>query len=80
MTWRKAVGRSNRMTDSAKLEAEDLQRLDNVLAPVNTLPLTRRSLVLRVAGVAAAGGTLGATGPIPTALASGTGDSISDLK
>lgn len=58
------------MTDLARVEAEDIQRLDNVLAETGSSPLTRRSLVARAATGAAAVGALGAFGPVPAALAS----------
>ncbi len=60
------------MTDHAKLEAEDVQRIDNVLADTRTSPLTRRSLVTRAAAGAAGLGALGVLGSIPTALAAGS--------
>lgn len=63
------------MTDQTKLDAEDVQRLDNVLADTQTPGLTRRALVGRAAAGAAAVGTLGALGPIPAALAHGRGRS-----
>jgi hypothetical protein len=61
------------MTDIDNFEAEDIQRLDNVLADTNTSPLTRRKLVTRAAMGAAGVGALGALGPIPAALAKGGG-------
>ena len=67
------------MTDQIKLEAEDVQRLDNALTDANTPSITRRALVGRAAAGAAALGTLGAFGPIPAAFASTGGDSISAL-
>lgn len=67
------------MTDIPKLETEDVQRLDNVLADSGTPPLTRRSLVARAATGAAAVGTLGVLGPIPSALARRGGDSINEI-
>lgn len=68
------------MTDSVKLEAEDVQRLDNVLADVKTSPLTRRALVGRATTGAAAAGAIGMLGPIPAALASsGGGNSIQKI-
>jgi hypothetical protein len=65
------------MSDIAKLEHEDVQRLDNVLADTNTPHLTRRSLVARAAAGAAGLGALGALGPIPSALAAG--NSINEI-
>jgi hypothetical protein len=59
------------MTDLTKLEAEDVQRLDNVLSDAKVEPFTRRSLVTRAATGAAAAGAIGALGPLPSALASG---------
>ncbi len=67
------------MTDFSKLEAEDVGRLDSVLADAKVAPLTRRSLVGRAATGAAAVGALGALGPIPAALAKGSGNSINTL-
>jgi hypothetical protein len=67
------------MTDTTKLEAEDVQRLDNVLTDSNVSPFTRRSLVARAATGAAAVGTLGALGPIPAAMARGGGNSINEI-
>lgn len=61
-----------------RLEAEDVQRLDNVLADTNTPAITRKALLGRAAAGAAAAGTLGALGPIPAALASG-GDTITTV-
>jgi len=57
-------------------EAEDVQRLDNVLADVKVSPLTRLSLISRASVGAAAAGAVGALGAIPAALASGGGNSI----
>jgi hypothetical protein len=58
------------MTDLTKLESDDVQRVDNVLADAKVAPLTRRSLVTRAAtGVAAVGasGRLGQSPPhLPT--------------
>lgn len=59
------------MTDQLKLDAEDVQRLDNVLVDAKTPVITRRALVGRAAAGAAAVGALGALGPIPAALAHG---------
>jgi hypothetical protein len=64
------------MTDITTFEAEDVQRLDNVLGEAKIEPVTRRSLVRRAATGAAAVGALGAFGPIPSALAKGGGNSI----
>ncbi len=67
------------MTDTTKLEAEDVQRLDKILADTDTPAVTRRALVGRAATGAAAVGALGALGPIPAALARGGGNSINDI-
>ncbi len=68
------------MTDITRLEAEDVQRLDNVLGDAQVEPFTRRSLVRRAATGAAAVGAVGALGPIPAALAKGGGgNSIHDI-
>jgi hypothetical protein len=61
--------------DATSFEAEDVQRLDNVLAET-TPAVTRKALLKRAAAGTAAVGALGALGPIPAALASGGGDSI----
>jgi hypothetical protein len=55
------------------LEAEDVQRLDNVLADTATSAVTRKALIKRAAVGAAAAGAVGALGPIPAALAKGKG-------
>lgn len=60
------------MDDIIKLESEDVQRLDNVLADTPTPSVTRRALVARAAAGAAGIGALGALGPIPSALAAGS--------
>ncbi len=67
------------MTDSTRLEAEDVQRLDHVLVDSGVAPLTRRALVTRAATGAAAVGALGALGPIPAAFAKGGGSSITEI-
>lgn len=67
------------MTDQLNLDAEDVQRLDNVLADAKTPVITRRALVGRAAAGAAAVGVLGALGPVPTALAHGHEQSIPEL-
>ncbi len=59
------------MADISKLDADDVQRLDNVLADTDTPHVTRRSLVTKAATGAVAVGAAGALGPIPTALAAG---------
>jgi rubrerythrin len=64
------------MTDTNRLEADDVQRLDNVLTEAKVEPFTRRRLVTRAALGAAGVGALGVLGPIPAALAKGGGDSI----
>jgi hypothetical protein len=65
--------------DLLTLDAEDVQRLDNVLADTSTPAVTRKALLKRAAVGAAAAGTIGALGPIPSALARGGGDSISTV-
>ncbi len=68
------------MTDITTLDAEDVQRLDNVLADTSTSPLTRRALVGRAATGAAGVGALGALGPVSSALAAGgSGNSIHNI-
>jgi hypothetical protein len=67
------------MTDSRMLEAEDVQRLDNVLADTSISEVTRRGLLGKAAVGTAAVGALGALGPIPAALARAGGDSIDEI-
>lgn len=55
------------------LEADDVQRLDNVLADTATSPVTRKALIRRAALGAASVGAAGALGPMPAAFAKGTG-------
>jgi len=52
------------------LQADDVQRLDNVLADTDVPSTTRRGLLGKAAGAAVAAGAAGALGPIPSALAS----------
>lgn len=59
------------MTDLTQIEAEDIQRLDNVLTDTKVSPLTRRGLVARAAAGAAGISALGALGSVPAALAKG---------
>lgn len=59
------------MTDGNVFEAEDVQRLDNVLTDSNIPALTRRGLIGKAAAGTVAVGALGAFGPIPAALAKG---------
>jgi hypothetical protein len=61
--------------DSQSFEAEDVQRLDNVLSET-TAPVTRKALLTRAAAGTAAVGALGALGPIPAAFAKSSGNSI----
>lgn len=65
------------MTDRQMVEAEDVQRLDNVLADTEIPAVTRRGLLGKAAAGTAAVGALGALGPIPAALA--TSNSISQI-
>jgi hypothetical protein len=51
------------------VEAEDMQRLDNVLTDTRTPAVTRKALLGRAAAGAAAAGALGAFGPVSSALA-----------
>jgi hypothetical protein len=67
------------MTDITKLEAEDVQRVDNVLADAQVPHVTRRSLVTKAASGAAAVGALGALGSVPAALARGSSNSINQI-
>jgi hypothetical protein len=62
------------------VDSDDLQRLDNVLADTATPSLTRKALITRAALGAAGVGALGALGPIPAALAKGSGsESITSI-
>lgn len=65
------------MTDPTQFEAEDVQRLDNVLRDTVSSPVTRRSLVARAAAGAAGLTALGAIGQVPTAL--GSSSTIDDI-
>lgn len=72
------------MTDinshSISFEADDLQRLDNVLADTSTSVITRKALLKRAAVGAAAAGAAGAFGPVSSAFAKAEGsDSISSI-
>jgi hypothetical protein len=60
---------ADRHLDVTPIEADDVQRLDNVLADTPTPPVTRKALLGRAAAGAAAAGTLGAFGPASSALA-----------
>jgi hypothetical protein len=62
-----------------ELQAEDVQRLDNVLTDTEVAPVTRRSLVGRAAAGAATVGALSALGPMPAALAKSGGGSTKGL-
>jgi hypothetical protein len=66
------------MTDRNMLEADDVQRLANVLHDTGIPAVTRRGLLGKAAAGTAAVGALGALGPIPAALASG-GNSITSI-
>ncbi|HLI33188.1 MAG TPA: ferritin-like domain-containing protein [Solirubrobacteraceae bacterium] len=60
------------MSEHTQVQAEDIQRLENVLT--DTVPaVTRRDLIGKAALGAAGIGVLGALGPIPAALASPSG-------
>ncbi len=61
------------MTDNPVFEAEDLQRLDNVLTDTGMPSVTRRGLLGKAAAGTAAVGALGAFGPISSAFAAGSG-------
>ena len=58
------------MSDHLQVQAEDVQRLENVLNDTKMPGVTRRSLLGRAAAGAAGVGVLGAFGPLPAALAS----------
>lgn len=55
----------------SQFDAEDVQRLENVLVDSGVPEVTRRGLLGRAAAGTAAVGALGALSPIPAALASG---------
>lgn len=61
------------MTDSAWLDVDDVQRLDNVLRDTPVPEVTRRSLISRAATGAVVVGGVGALGPVSSALAAATG-------
>lgn len=68
------------MSDTQIFEAEDVQRLDNVLADTGTPAVTRRGLLGKAVAGTAAVGALGALGPIPAALARGrSGGGVQEL-
>lgn len=60
------------MSNENTFEAEDVQRLENVLADTGISTHTRRGLLGKTAMGTAAVGALGALGPIPAALAKGS--------
>ena len=60
---------ADRHSDVLTVEAEDVQRLDNVLSSTPTPSVTRKALLGRAAAGAAAAGALGAFGPVSSALA-----------
>jgi hypothetical protein len=59
------------MSDNNAFQAEDVQRLDNVLADTDVPAVTRRGLLGKAAAGTVAAGAIGALGPIPAAFASG---------
>jgi hypothetical protein len=66
------------MTDNL-FEAEDVQRLENVLTQSEMPGATRRDILGKAAAGTVAVGALGALGPIPAALARGGGSSIKEI-
>lgn len=58
------------MSDQTQVQAEDVQRLENVLEDTKMPTVTRRGLIGKAAAGAAGVGVLGALGPIPAAFAS----------
>ncbi len=58
------------MDDNDVFQAEDVQRLDNVLADSDMPAVTRRGLLGKAAAGTVAAGAIGALGPIPAAFAS----------
>ena len=67
------------MTEGARFEAEDVQRLENVLADTPMPAVTRRGLLGKAAAGTAAVGALSAVGPIPAALASNRAGRAGDI-
>jgi len=67
--------------DVLTLEAEDVQRLDNVLSDGPTPSVTRKALLRRAAAGAAGAATIGAFGPVSSALGAGatSAGTISDI-
>lgn len=65
------------MSDDNVFQAEDVQRLENVLGETKMPSVTRRGLLGKAVAGTVAAGTIGALGPIPAALASG--NSISTI-
>jgi hypothetical protein len=67
--------------DVLKLEAEDVQRLDNVLSDGPTPSVTRKALLRRAAAGAAGAATIGAFGPVSSALGANasSANAISDI-
>lgn len=59
----------DRHPEVLNLEADDVQRLDNVLSDGPTPAVTRKALLSRAAAGAAGAATLGAFGPVSSALA-----------
>ena len=72
---------SDRHPDVLKLEADDVQRLDNVLSDGPTPSVTRKALLRRAAAGAAGAATIGAFGPVSSALGAGatSASTISDI-
>ncbi|MGH2859013.1 MAG: ferritin-like domain-containing protein [Solirubrobacteraceae bacterium] len=67
------------MTDETAFAAEDVQRLDNVLADTTMPAVSRRGLLGKAAIGSAAVGAAGLLGPIPAALASGSTSAIDEI-
>lgn len=65
------------MSDDNGFQAEDLQRLENVLGDTDMPSVTRRGLLGKAAAGTVAAGAIGALGPIPAAFASS--NSISSI-
>ncbi|MGH2914533.1 MAG: ferritin-like domain-containing protein [Solirubrobacteraceae bacterium] len=67
------------MIDESAFAAEDVQRLDNVLADTSMPEVTRRGLLGKAAVGTAAIGAIGAFGPISSAFAAGSSSAIDEI-
>ncbi len=67
------------MTQMSEFTGEDVQRVENVLEDAPMPDVTRRHLLEKTAAGAATAGALGLLGPIPPALAAGSGSGIKKI-